>query len=104
MNTIQNLCFAQKYDDILLDILFGKVYPNYVSINLHVAWLIHLNERRLNPRSAGYDEPRIESVKILIGCRNPEIRYKKIRHPYKNRRGETCWNVTIQKQKICQNS
>jgi hypothetical protein len=37
MNTIQNLCFMQKYDDILFDILFGKVYENYVAIILHVA-------------------------------------------------------------------
>ena len=37
MNTIQNLCFMQKYDDILLDIPFGKVYENNVAINLHVA-------------------------------------------------------------------
>ena len=37
MNTIQNLCFEQKYDDILLDIFFRKVYANYVAINLHVA-------------------------------------------------------------------
>jgi len=37
MNTIQNLYFKQKYDDILLDILLGKVYSNYVAINLHVA-------------------------------------------------------------------
>ena len=44
MNTIQNLCFIQKYDGILLDILFGKVYESYVAINLHVAWLIHFRE------------------------------------------------------------
>lgn len=42
MNTIQNLHFIQKYDDILLDILFGKAYENCVAINLHVACLIHL--------------------------------------------------------------
>jgi len=47
MNTIQNLCFMQKYDGVLLDILFGKVYENYVAINLHVAWLIHFNKRQL---------------------------------------------------------
>ncbi len=46
MNTIQNLCFIQKYDAVLLDILFRKVYENYVAINLHVAWLIHFNERQ----------------------------------------------------------
>ena len=63
MNTIQNLCFMQKHDGVLLDILFGKVYENYVAINLHVAWLIHFNERQLNPRIAGYDEPRIGYVK-----------------------------------------
>ena len=44
MNTIQNLCLIQKYDGVLLDILFGKVYENYVAINLHVAWLIHLGK------------------------------------------------------------
>jgi len=37
MNTIQNLCFIQKGDDILLDILLGNVYEFYVAINLHVA-------------------------------------------------------------------
>ena len=57
MNTIQNLFFIQKYDGVLLDILFGKVYENYVAINLHVAWLIHFlevphafTEYRLNRR------------------------------------------------------
>ena len=62
MNTIQNLCFIQKNDNILLDILWGNVYEIYVAINLHVAWLIHLNERQLNPRVGGYDEPRIRSA------------------------------------------
>ena len=37
MNTIQNLCFIEKYDDILLDILRWKVYAKIVSSNLHVA-------------------------------------------------------------------
>jgi len=52
MNTIQNLCLMQKYDGILLDILFGKVYENHVAINLHVAWLIHyaVTEYRLRRR------------------------------------------------------
>jgi len=63
MNTIQNLCLVQKYDGILLDILFGKVYENHVAIKLHVAWLIHLGRRKLNPRIAAYDEPRIGYVK-----------------------------------------
>ena len=40
MNTIQNLCFIEKYDDILLDILPWKVYIKIVSINLHVAKLV----------------------------------------------------------------
>jgi hypothetical protein len=44
MNTVQNLFFIQKCDDVLLDILFGKVYENYVAINLHVAVLIHLGK------------------------------------------------------------
>jgi hypothetical protein len=74
MNTIQNLCFIQKDDDILLDILLGNVYEFYVAINLHVAWLIHLNERQLNPRIGGYDEPRIRSAITsdwLLESRNP---------------------------------
>ena len=40
MNTIHNLCFIKKYDDILLDILRWKVYENFVSIELHVAKLV----------------------------------------------------------------
>ena len=40
MNTIHNLCFIEKYDDILLDILCRKVYENFVSIHLHVAKLV----------------------------------------------------------------
>ena len=41
MNTIHNLCFTEKYDDILLDILRCKVYENFVSIDLHVAKMVH---------------------------------------------------------------
>lgn len=40
MNTIHNLGFIQKNDDILLDILPGKVYAKNVAIDLHVALLI----------------------------------------------------------------
>ena len=40
MNTLHNLCFIKKYDDILLDILHWKVYEDFVSIDLHVAKLI----------------------------------------------------------------
>jgi hypothetical protein len=32
----------RKTDDILLDILRWKVYEKFVSINLHVAKLVHL--------------------------------------------------------------
>ena len=32
----------RKNDDILLDILCGEVYENFVSINLHVSKLVHL--------------------------------------------------------------
>jgi len=31
----------RKYDDILLDILHWKVYEDFVSIDLHVAKLVH---------------------------------------------------------------
>ena len=40
MNTIHNLCFIEKCDDILLDILRWKVYENFVSIDLHVAKMV----------------------------------------------------------------
>ena len=40
MNTIHNLYFTEKYDNILLDIFHWKVYEKFVSINLHVAKLV----------------------------------------------------------------
>jgi len=63
MNTIHNFDLMQKYDDILLDILSGKVYAKYVAIILHVVLLIHYMAKQPDPRLAGYDEPRITLAK-----------------------------------------
>lgn len=46
MNTIHNLCFIEKYDDILPNMFRWKVFDKLVSINLHVAKLVQLKGGR----------------------------------------------------------
>lgn len=65
MNTIHNFGLMQKYDDILLDILSGKVYAKYVAIFLHVVLLIHYMAKQPDPHLAGYDSHASRLLNLL---------------------------------------